>query len=89
MSSPVRMIFVAILALAVPASAAEPRRISDDLDKFCEGLVQSISNRARGEAADLITNSMGKPELSGTLTNALQVFEGKNFDFTKKVFDKH
>jgi len=31
---------------------------------------------------------MGKPELSGTLTNAFQVFEGKNFDFTKKVVDK-
>jgi hypothetical protein len=87
MSDPVKMIFAAILALAVPASAAEPLRISD-LDKFCEEIVQTISNKARREAADVITNSMGKPELSGTLANALQVFEGKNFDFTKKVADK-
>jgi hypothetical protein len=87
MSGPVKMIFAAILALAVPASAAEPRRISD-LDKFCEEIVQTISNKARREAADVITNSMGKPELSGTLANAMQVFEGKNFDFTKKVVDK-
>jgi hypothetical protein len=87
MSGPVKMIFAAILALAVPASAAEPRRISD-LDKFCEEIVQTISSKARREAADVITNSMGKPELSGTLANAMQVFEGKNFDFTKKVVDK-
>jgi hypothetical protein len=87
MSSLVRMIFVAILALAVPASAAESRRIPD-LDKFCEDTVQTISNKARSDAADMITSSMGKPELSATLTNAFQVFEGKNFDFTKKVLDK-
>jgi hypothetical protein len=87
MSGPGRMIFAAILALAVPASAAEPRRISD-LDKFCEEVTQTIVKQARREAADMIADSMGKPELSGTLANALQVFEGKNFDLTKKVVDK-
>ncbi len=87
MSGPVRMIFAVILALTVPASAADPLRISD-LEKFCEDIVQMISNKARRESADVITNSMGKPELSGTLANAFQVFEGKNFDFTKKVVDK-
>jgi len=50
MSGPVRMIFAAILALAVPASAAEPRRISD-LDKFCEEITQTIVKQARREAA--------------------------------------
>ena len=64
-----------------------PLRISD-LEKFCQDIVQMISNKARRESADVITNSMGKPELSGTLANAMQVFEGKNFDFTKKVVDK-
>jgi hypothetical protein len=81
------MIFAAILTLSVPALAAESRRISD-LDKFCEETMQMISNKARREAADLITNSMGKPEASGTVANALQIFEGKNFDFIKKVVDK-
>jgi hypothetical protein len=88
MSGPVRIIFAAILTLSVPALAAEPSRISD-LDKFCEETVQTISSKARREAADSITNSMGKPEASGTLANALQIFEGKNFDFTKKVVDKN
>jgi len=58
------MIFAVILALTVPASAADPLRISD-LEKFCEDIVQMISNKARRESADVITNSMGKPELSG------------------------
>jgi hypothetical protein len=88
MSGPVRMIFAAILTLSVPALAAEPSRISD-LDKFCEEIVQTISSKARREAADSSTNLMGKPEASGTLANALQIFEGKNFDFTKKVVDKN
>jgi hypothetical protein len=87
MSGLMRMIFAATLALSVHASAAEPSRISD-LDKFCEETMQTISSKARRDAADVITNSMGKPELSGTLGNAFQVFEGKNFDFTKKVLDK-
>jgi hypothetical protein len=81
------MAFAAFLALAVPASAADARRISD-VGKFCEEVMQSISKKARNEAADVIANSMGKPEAAGTLVNALQVFEGKNFDFTKKVVDK-
>jgi len=86
MPGTLRIVFAAILALALPASA-EPRRISDP-DNFCEQVLQTISNKARREAVDLIANSIGKPDLSGTLMNALQIFEGKNFDFTKKVVDK-
>jgi hypothetical protein len=87
MCRPTMMIFALTLALALPASAAESRRISD-LNKFCEEIVQTISHKERNEAADVITKSMGKPESSGTLANAFQVFEGKNVDFTKKVVDK-
>ncbi len=82
-----KIVFAAILVLTIPASAADARRISDP-DKFCEDVVQKIANKARREAVDLVANSIGKPESSGTLMNALQVFEGKNFDLTKKVLDK-
>jgi len=82
-----RIVFAAILVLTLPASAAEPRRILD-VDKFCEEVLQKISNQARQEAADLVADSIGKPESSSVLTNAMQIFEGKNFDFTKKVVDK-
>jgi hypothetical protein len=82
-----RIVFAVILALALPASAAEPRRVSDP-DKLCQDVMQDISNKARPEAVDLIVNSIGKLDFSTTLANALQIFEGKNFDFTKKVVDK-
>lgn len=36
----------------------------------------------------MIANSIGKPDFSTTLANALQIFEGEKFDFTKKVVDK-
>ena len=87
MPATLRIAFAAILVLAIPASAAEPHRISDP-DKFCEQVTQAISSNARGEAVDLVVNSIGKPELVSTLTNALQIFDGKNFDFTRKVIDK-
>ena len=87
MPGTLRIVFPAILALALPASAAEPRRISDP-DKLCQEVMQDFSNKARNEAVDLLINSIGKPEFSTTLANALQVFEGKKFDFTKKVIDK-
>jgi len=87
MPSILRIVFAVILALALPASAAEPRRVSDP-DKLCQDVMQDISNKARPEAVDLIVNSIGKLDFSTTLANALQIFEGKNFDFTKKVVDK-
>ena len=87
MPGTLRIVFAAILALALPAAAAEPRRISDP-DNLCQEVMQDLSNKARGEAVDLIVSSIGKPDFSTTLANALQVFEGKNFDFTKKVIDK-
>jgi hypothetical protein len=87
MPGTLRIVFAAILALALSASAAEPRRISVP-DQFCEQVLQTISNKPSREAADLIANSIGKPDASTDLAKFLQVFEGKNFDFTKKVLDK-
>ena len=87
MPGTLRVVFVAILALALPASAAEPPRVSDP-DKLCQEVMQAMSNKARREAVELIVNSMGKPGSATTLAGAFQVFEGKNFDFTKKVVDK-
>ncbi len=82
-----RIVFAAILASTIPASAADALRVPDP-GKFCEDVVQKLANKARREAVDLVANSIGKPESSGTLMNALQVFDGKNFDFTRKVIDR-
>jgi hypothetical protein len=82
-----KLAFGAILALAVPASSAEPVRIGNP-DKFCEEIVQTISQKSPRDAADMIANTIGKPDASDSLLKFLQIFEGKNFDFTKKVIDK-
>ena len=79
--------FGAILALAVPALSAEPTRIGDP-DKFSAEIMQTISQKRPRDAADMIANTVGKPDTSGSLLRLLQVFEGKNFDFAKKVVDK-
>jgi hypothetical protein len=88
MPGALRIVLAAIMALALPALGAEPHRILD-VDSFCEDVLQKLSNEARQEAADLVADSIGKPESSGALTNAMRIFDGKNFDFTKKVVDKN
>ena len=87
MPNVLKLAFAAILALAVPASSAEPVRIGDP-DKFSEEIVQTISQKSPRDAADMIANTIGKPDASDSLLKFLQIFEGKNFDFTKKAIDK-
>ena len=87
MQGTLRIVFAAMLVLVLPASAAEPHRISDP-DKVCEEILHDMSNRALHEAVDLIANSLGRPQAATNLAQALQVLEGKNFDFIRKVVDK-
>src|SRR5262245_23950683 len=87
MPSILKLAFVAILVLAFPASSAEPARIGDP-DKFSEEIVQTISKKRPRDAADMIANTIGKPDSSDSLLSFLQVFDSRSFDFTKKVIDK-
>jgi len=82
-----KLAFGAILALVVPALPAEPVPIGNP-DKFSEEIVEIISQKRPRDAADLIANTVGKPDASDSLQKFLQIFEDKNFDFTKKVIDK-
>jgi hypothetical protein len=82
-----KLAFGAILALAVPALPAEPVPIGNP-DKCSEEIVEIISQKRPRDAADLIANTVGKPDASDSLQKFLQIFEDKNFDFTKKVIDK-
>jgi len=82
-----KLAFGAMLALAVPALSAEPVTIENP-DKFSEEIVQTIAQKRPRDAADTIANTIGKPDASEALLKFLQIFEGKNFDFTKKVIDK-
>jgi hypothetical protein len=82
-----KLAFGAILALVVPALPAEPVPIGNP-DKCSEEIVEIISQKRPRDAADLIANTVGKPDASDSLQKFLQIFEDKNFDFTKKVIDK-
>src|SRR5229473_5617460 len=71
-SGVLRMVFAAILASTVSASAAEPRHISDP-NKFCEEVLSTISSKALGKTVGLIAASTGQPDSStGALANTLQ-----------------
>ena len=72
---------------ALPASSAKPARIGDP-DKFSEEIVQTISQKRPRDAANIIANTLDKPDASEFLLKVFQIFEGKNFDFTKKAIDK-
>jgi hypothetical protein len=78
---------VAILALCVPATAAEPTRVQDP-EKFCSEFMNTLSKNGPLDAANLIANTIGKPDSAEGLQRFLQIFERKRFDYSSKVIDK-
>jgi hypothetical protein len=82
------MVLAAVLALSLPAvAAAEPALVADP-EQFCEEAVKRIQ-RSASDAANLIAVTVGRPQSSGDLKNFLQILEGKDFDFTRKIIDKN
>jgi hypothetical protein len=78
-----------VLFLTVPlvGAAAAPVPIGDP-DKFSSAFMQSLSGRGARAAAVVVADAVGKPDVIDNLHKFLQVFDGKKFDFTKKVFDR-
>jgi opacity protein-like surface antigen len=88
MPSLLRIVFAAILTVIVSAApAAEPIRVPN-LDEFCEEVLSEISNNEFGKAADFVAKTAGQPDSSNTVAGAFKIFEGKHFDFTRKVIDR-
>jgi len=80
-------VLAALLCLIVPALAAEPSRI-DDPDRFSSQIFKLISQIKSHDAATQLAKAIGSPEQSAELEKSLKEFEGKKFDFGKKVYDK-
>ncbi len=80
-------VLAALLCLIVPALAAEPSRI-DDPDRFSGQIFKLISQTKSHDAATQLAKAIGSPEQSAELEKSLKEFEGKKFDFGKKVYDK-
>jgi hypothetical protein len=80
-------IALAFLALSIPTYAAEPAHVADP-DVFSNGLVRTLSTNGSREAAKMLADALGKPETTDGMQKAFQVFDGKTFDFSKKVVDR-
>jgi hypothetical protein len=78
--------FILLLAWHGPVLAQTFRPI-DNPEKFAEDLVQAIANGASNDAASAIVGVLGQPELLTNIHNSFRIFDGKKFDFTKKVID--
>ena len=81
------MVVAAILASILSAKGAEVSRIQD-ADKFCGDVLSAISHNQLRKAVDMIAGTTGQPDSASALLSGLNLLDGKNFDFTKKVFDK-
>lgn len=80
-------VLASLLCLIVPAFAAEPSRI-DDPDRFSSQIFKLISQTKSHDAAAQLAKAIGSPEQAAELEKSLKEFEGKKFDFGKKVYDK-
>jgi hypothetical protein len=76
-----------VLALCIPAYPAEPAYVADP-EQFSNGFVHALSTNGSRDAAKMVADAIGKPDVSDSLQKVLQVFDGKTFDFSKKVVDR-
>jgi hypothetical protein len=59
----------------------------DNPETFAADLVQTIANGAPNNAAGTISEAIGQPAALSKIQSAFQAFNGKKFDFSKKVID--
>src|SRR5262245_2707601 len=78
--------FALLLAWHAPVLAQTLRPIEDP-EKFAADVVQTIAKGASNDAATIITERVGQPAQASTVQNAFRIFDGKEFDFSKKVID--
>ena len=68
-------------------AAAQTFKPIQNPDLFSSEVMRKIETRESAAAATIIAESTGQPAVAQTLTNALQIFEGKKFDLVRKVVD--
>ena len=59
----------------------------DNPETFAADVVQTIANGAPNDAAGTISETIGQPAALSKIQSAFQAFNGKKFDFSKKVID--
>jgi hypothetical protein len=78
---------VALCLLSTRVMAASPVPVPDP-EKFATDFVNKLSNNGSREAASVLAYEVGRPEYSADAQRLLQFFDGKTFDFTRKVIDR-
>jgi hypothetical protein len=78
--------FALLLVWHAPVLAQTFRPIANP-EKFAADVLQTIANNASNDAARTINEAIGQPAVLSTIQSALQIFDGKKFDFSKKVID--
>jgi hypothetical protein len=78
--------FALLLAWHASVLAQEFRPI-DNPEKFAADVVQTIAKGAVNDAARTMAETIGQPAQVSTIRSGLLVFDGKEFDFSKKVID--
>jgi len=78
--------FALLLAWHAPLMAQTFRPI-DNPEKFAADVVQMIAKGNSNDAAMTITDAAGQPGALSAIQSALRVFDGKKFDFSRKVID--
>jgi hypothetical protein len=78
---------IALLLLSRPGVAASPIPVADP-DRFAADFINTLSHGGSNDAAQALARQIGRPEYSADAQRLLQFFDGKTFDFTKKVIDR-
>src|SRR4051812_15465540 len=60
----------------------------DDPDRFSNEVFTLISQTKFHDAAHKLSETVGQPDTAKKLERGLKAFEGRKFDFGKKVYDK-
>jgi len=82
------MLAVFVLLLAWHGSVlAQTFKPIDNPEKFAADVVETIANGASNDAARSIIEAVGQPASLSSLQSALHAFDGKKFNFSKKVID--
>jgi hypothetical protein len=81
------LVLIATLILSASATATAQTRIQNP-EEFCNEVVTTLSKKGSLDTANLIANTIGKPNSAENLHRFLQVFDGKRFDYSSKVIDK-
>lgn len=82
-----KFILISLLVTASSVVLANPLPIKDP-DAFASEIIGLMAKNRGKDAANAIATTVGRPDSVDPLTKALGIFEGKKFDYTKKVIDK-